>query len=102
LDEKTAAFQRDQFEHGNEDWLMLWDRIGTDEFEIKPRIEAVKNLLVSHWKPNWYSRVFIQQIEFPPFLAIFSEAGLTSIPNDFAMPIPNYPPDFVFSISSEE
>jgi hypothetical protein len=102
LNEKTAVLRRKQFEHGDEDWLVLWDRIETDEFEIMPRIEAVKGLLASRWKPDWYSRVFIQQIEFPPFLAIFSKTEFTSIPNDFEMPTHNCAPDFVFSGSPKE
>jgi hypothetical protein len=103
LNEKTAVLQGKQFEHGHEDWLVLWDRIGTDESEIESRIEAVKGLLASRWKSDWYSRVFIQQIEFTPqFLGIFSDNGFISIPKDFKMPTHNYSPDFVFEGSPED
>ena len=102
LSEKTAVLRGKQFEHGDEDWLVLWDRIGTREFEIKPRIEVIKGLLASRWKQGWYSRVFIQQIERCPFLAIFAETEFKSIPKNFARPTPNCPPDFIFSGSGEE
>ena len=98
LDEKTAVLRRNNFEHGDEDWLVLWDRIETDEFEIKPRMEAVNGLLASRWEPGWYSRVFVQQIESPAFLAVFSETEFISIPKDFKMPTHNYPPGFVFEV----
>src|ERR1035441_1619878 len=97
LNEKTTVRQGKQFEHGHEDWLVLWDRIGTDESEIESRMEAVKDLLASRWKPDWYSRVFIQQIEFPHFLAAFSKNEFISIPKDFKMPTHNYPPGFAFN-----
>jgi len=98
LNEKTATRQGEKFEHGDEDWLVLWDRIGTDESEIKSRMQAVKGLLASRWKPDWYSHVFIQQIESPHFLAAFSENEFISIPKDFKMPTHNYPPGFIFEI----
>jgi hypothetical protein len=102
LNEKTVVLQRKEFEHGHEDWLVLLDRIGTDEFEIKSRIEAVKDLLVTRWKKNWYLRVFVQQIEFYPFLAVFDENGFTSIPKNFERPTHNYPPGFIFSGTPED
>lgn len=102
LDEKTAVLQRSNFEHGDEDWLVLWDRIETDEFEIKPRMEAVKGLLASRWKPDWYSRVFVQQTEIPPFLGVFSKTEFIPIPKDFKMPAHNYPPGFMFFGSANE
>ena len=45
LNEKSVVLAEKRFEHGHEDWLVLWDRIETDEFEIKPRMEAVNGLL---------------------------------------------------------
>lgn len=102
LNEKTAVLQGKQFERGHEAWLVLWDRIGTREFEIKPRIEVINGLLASRWKPDWYSRVFVQQIERYPFLAVFTETGFSYILENVARPIPNYSPDLVFSISHED
>jgi hypothetical protein len=102
LDKKTAVLRGKQFEHGHEDWLVLWDQIGTDEYEIKSRIEVVKKLLASRWKLGWYSRVFIQQIGSYPFLAIFSETGIISIPKNFEGPANNYPTGFIFSGSPDD
>ncbi|HEV2331057.1 MAG TPA: hypothetical protein VGY56_19925 [Verrucomicrobiae bacterium] len=102
IDEKTVVLQRSNFQHGDEDWLLLWDLIGTDESELKPRMEAVRNLLAPRWNPGWYSHVFVQEIEFPAFLAIFSDTGLRSIPEDFKMPEHNYPPGFLFEGSAED
>jgi len=102
LDKKTAVLQGNQFERGDENWLVLWDRIETGEFEIKSRIEAVKSLLASRWKSDWYSRVFIQQIEILPFLAIFSEDEFSSIPKNLGKPTHNFPPEFIFSGSPDD
>jgi len=102
VDKKTTVLRRNDFQHGDEDWLVLCDLIGTDEFEIKSRMEIVKGLLTPCWRLDWYSRMFVQQIEFPAFLAVFSEAGLASIPEDFKMPKHNYPPGFIFEGSAED
>ena len=102
LNKKTSVVHGRQFEHGHEDWLVLWDRIGTRESEIKSRIMVLTGLLAPRWKRGWYSRVFIQQTERWPFLAIFTKTGFKTILEDFVRPIPNYPPDLVFSISRED
>ena len=102
LDEKTATLQGSQFEHGDEDWLVLWDRIGTDEPEITARIEILKSLLATRWKrQGWFSRVLVQQTEWFPFVAVFSETELISIPNNFERPSHNYPAGFVFAGSPD-
>ena len=102
LNEKTAVLKRKQFEHGHEDWLVLWDRIGTRESEIKSRIAIITGLLASRWKPGWYSRVFVQQIGPYPFLAIFAETEFISIPKNFKRPTHNCPPGFVFLEFTED
>lgn len=91
LEEKSVVLLKNRFKHGHEDWLVLWDRIETDKFEIKSRMESVKSRLASRWKSDWYSRVIVQQTEFPPFVAIFSETEFISIPKDLKMPTQNYP-----------
>ena len=81
LNEKTSTFNDKRFEHGHENWLVLRDRIGTGEFEVQSRIEILKILLAPYWKRDWYSRVFIQQIEYNPYLATFTPTECALILN---------------------
>lgn len=76
LDDKTRVFRGNHFDHGSEDWLVLWDRIGTDEGEIEQRIESVCDILASRWKPDWYSRVFLQDEDFR-WQVMFSSQGVS-------------------------
>jgi hypothetical protein len=45
---------------GKEDWLLLWDRIGTSDWEAETRIQSASSILTSFWRDGWYSRVFLQ------------------------------------------
>ncbi len=74
LEDKSMVLQRDHFDHGVEDWLVLWDRIGTSEDEIKQRIESVRDILASRWKPDWYSHVFLQDKIFR-WSVMFTSSG---------------------------
>ncbi len=74
LDDKTTVLRGSHFYHGSEDWLTLWDRIGTSESEIEARIESVSCTLASRWKPDWYSRVFLQDEHFH-WLVMFTSLG---------------------------
>jgi hypothetical protein len=101
FDEKTAVLHGKQFEHGDEDWLVLWDRIG-HESGMQSRIVTVNNLLAPRWNQNWFSRVFVQQIGACPRLAVFARTGSRSIPDHSERPHHNYPAGFIFSGSAEE
>ncbi len=102
LSEKTAVLRGEQFEHGDEDCIVIRDKIGTRESEVKLRMGVAKELLASYWQEGWYSRVFIQQIGRWPFLAVFSKTGVKYIPQNFVKPILNYPPNLVFTLSQED
>lgn len=103
MDEKTATIQGSRFDHGDEDWLVLWNRILIDESEIQSRIEILKSLLTTRWKPQgWYSRVLLQQTEWFPFVAILSKAGITLIPDNCEIQKHKYPSGFTFSGSPED
>jgi hypothetical protein len=64
LEEKTAVLQRADFKHGDEDWLVLWDRIGTADWEADARIQWFAELLSSVWQPWWYARIVLQDEHF--------------------------------------
>src|SRR2546427_41894 len=64
LVEKTAVLQRADFAHGDEDWLVLWDRIGTADRVADVRIQWLAPLLGSVWRPGWYARVVLQDEHF--------------------------------------
>ncbi len=64
LSTKTAALQSANFVHGSEDWLVLWDRIGTTDWQFQKRKAAVEELLQKYWHQCWFSRVFLQDEYF--------------------------------------
>jgi hypothetical protein len=64
LTAKSDAIARPDFQRGEENWLLLWDRIGTADWELDKRKSALKILLARHWKPGWFSRVFLQEDYF--------------------------------------
>lgn len=64
VQDKTQKLAGDKFQHGNEDWLVLWDRLGTADWQLQARAAALARLLASHWKPGWFSRVFVQAGHF--------------------------------------
>ena len=74
LDDKTIVLQGKHFRHGAEDWLALRDMIGTTPNEIEHRIESLSDVLALRWKPDWYSRVFLQHENFQ-CMVMFSFGG---------------------------
>ena len=60
LRDKAKILVSDRFRRGDENWLVLWDRIGspTDQLPIFGRI------LTSFWGAEWYSKVFLQDQDF--------------------------------------
>ena len=65
LIKKTAALARANFDHGHEDWLVLWDKVGTPDWQLEGRLETVRQTLQGYWVPSWFSRVFLQGQYFP-------------------------------------
>lgn len=77
---KSVVIARDDFKHGDEDWLLLWDRIGTSEWELAMRRQSVARLLERYWKPRWFSCVFLQDHHFF-WQAMFTPTGSTMLPS---------------------
>jgi hypothetical protein len=57
LDDKT---QKCYGSESDENWLLLEDRLGSANWQLEGRRDAVETLLVSYWKTGRFSRVFIQ------------------------------------------
>ena len=64
LTAKSAVIARSDFLRGDENWLLLWDHIGTADWELKTRQSTFANLLASYWREGWFSRVFLQDHDF--------------------------------------
>jgi hypothetical protein len=62
LDKKTQVIKDKQFVHGDEDWLVLWDRFGIADVPNQPWLFS--DLLLKFWKPGWFSRAFLQAPDF--------------------------------------
>jgi hypothetical protein len=64
LDAKTSVVTRNDFFHGDEDWLVIVDPVGTIVEETQGRQDTFSELLAGYWKPGWFSRVFLQDNYF--------------------------------------
>jgi len=60
LDAKTVVVLRNDFDHGDEDWLVVVDSVGAIDSEVRKRKEGFSQLLASFWKSGWFTRVFLQ------------------------------------------
>lgn len=72
LIQKTQILESKHFVKGDEQWLVLWERLGFHDDEVDQRIEHLKSLLEPFWSSSWFSRVFLQAEHFG-WLAMFTE-----------------------------
>ncbi len=62
---KLKKLSEDDFQHGDEDWLVLWDRLGTDDWQMEDRLPKVRAWLAPIWnRRHGFSRIFIQEQDF--------------------------------------
>ena len=64
VEDKSTKLAGDGFCHGDEDWLVLWDRLGSEDWQLPARAEAISTRLAPCWKSGWFSRVFVQDEYF--------------------------------------
>lgn len=81
LRDKSGILSGGQFARGDEDWLLLWDRLGTPEWRLHQRAQDVSSVLQSSWAPSWFSRVFIQDDGFR-WLLMFTAASFRTFPSE--------------------
>jgi hypothetical protein len=79
IQEKSASLKRDDFDRGDENWLVLWDRIGTSAYEADSRIQWLAGYLGPMWRPGWYSKVILQDQSFH-WHGLLSEEGTLKLP----------------------
>ncbi len=72
LIQKTQILESKHFVKGDEQWLVLWERLGFHDDEVDQRIEHLKSLLEPFWSSSWFSRVFLQAEHFG-WLVMFTE-----------------------------
>lgn len=62
---KLKKLPDDDFQHGDEDWLLLWDRLGTQDWQIEGRLPRLQTWLAPIWRRRHsFSRIFIQAEDF--------------------------------------
>lgn len=79
IQKKTIKLAGEAFCHGDEDWLVLWDRLGSEKWQVHDRLTAVSQSFQDYWKPDWFSRVFIQDKYFD-WQMMFAADGAMSLP----------------------
>jgi hypothetical protein len=80
LTTKSAVIARPDFQRGDENWLVLWDRIATADWELGARQATFAGLLCIYWKPGWFSHVFLQDCDFF-WQAMFTPSESTLLPS---------------------
>ncbi len=76
LEDKTAILAGADFNHGNNDWLVLWDRVGTSDWKVDQRRNTMIQLLVGYWNPGWFSHVFLQDTYFNWLMVFTAQQNL--------------------------
>lgn len=62
---KVKKLCEDDFQHGDEDWLILWDRLGTDVWRMKERLPHLHSLCAPIWARSVnFKRIFIEAENF--------------------------------------
>lgn len=64
LTKKTRQREKAHFQHGDEDWLLLWDGLPLDFWHTKVRTRELKEFLRDYWKSDWFTKLFIQHHHF--------------------------------------
>jgi len=80
---KVKRLSEDGFQHGQEDWLVLWDRLGTQDWQIEARLPRVRSWLAPIWRQaHSFSRIFIQAQHFHWIASLSHEHSglLTQVP----------------------
>jgi hypothetical protein len=81
LNDKSDALSKATFQRGDENWLVLWDRLGTPDWDLERRVRCVAEKLAGRWQVNWFSRVFLQD-EYFAWQVMFTPEGAVLLPNE--------------------
>lgn len=65
VERKLKKLSEDDFRHGEEDWLVLWDQLGTQDRQMEARLPQLRSWLARIWRRGHrFSRIFIQEEHF--------------------------------------
>jgi len=76
LRRKADIFRRSNFERQQENWLLLWDKLRSSDWDLQRRIPMLSALLQEFWGHDWFSKVILEQNQFQ-CLVILSQDGVT-------------------------
>lgn len=77
--DKTERLEAGAFRRSEENWLVLWDRLGSAEWQMESRMAGLSNFLAGCWTPDWFSRVFVQAEHFE-WQAMLTWSGWAPLP----------------------
>lgn len=72
ISDKSRVLAREDYCHGDKDWLVLWDRLGTPRWDIERRAEKLAKSMANLWNSAWFSKVFVQDEDFDWQLMFFT------------------------------
>lgn len=80
VERKSIHLCQSDYGRGEENWLLLWDRLSSAEADLRRRIAQLENALWMKWKGTFFSRLIVEQAQFSCF-AILSSHGTTWLPD---------------------
>jgi hypothetical protein len=73
LQRKLQILDRADFPHGDADWLVLWDRSGSQPWQMQRRMATIRTSLAPTWnRPRSFEHVFILAADFSWVVALSS------------------------------
>lgn len=79
ISDKSRTHAGGDFQHGSEDWLLLWDRLGTPDWDLWHRASALSHRLGKQWRDKWFTRIFIQD-EYFEWQIMLTPVGVSRLP----------------------
>ena len=71
---KTKNLSRPDFDRQEENWLLLWDKLSSSQFDLHRLVPKFSALLKKFWGAEWFNKVILEQTYFQCFI-VFSPEG---------------------------
>lgn len=81
IERKRLHLNQPDYGRGQENWLLLWDKLSSTKNELSHRVARIEGALWNEWKADFFTRLIVEQAQFSCF-AILSKQGTTWLPDD--------------------
>jgi len=80
VERKRRHLCQSDYGRGEENWLLLWDKLSSTEVELRQRVAQLEDALWLEWKSTFFTRLVVEQAQFSCF-AVLSSQGTTWLPD---------------------